>query len=545
MAGHDRDRAALLPRIIIFTVLALLVVLAPFACAKATPTPTGSQYDRPSGTGLSSEDSGNAYPTPTPAPRPTSTPRPGAVPTPTPAPGAGSGAEDEMHTVPTAYEPGSGILTQRIIVRTVDMVLMVRSIPEAIEGIGGLAVEMGGWVVSSNLSLKSYGTVYVRVPAERLDEALGLIRGYARRVESENSTSEDFTDEYVDTQARVRNLQATETALIGFLEKAETVEDALKVQAELTKIQEEIERLQGRLGFLDQASAFSLVRAELRLVPSEMQVDAGQDITVREGDRVHFRAYFTPPGDISDFTFEWDFGDATPLSTGARTALDVDGARRVTSTVTHTYNDRSDSPYIVTVKVTGSGEAGAAEGEDTLIATVVKLDPISVYAGQDMKSFAGEEVVFDASFTRPTGLQDFKYEWSFGDGSAPVTGDVAGDSTRTTATHVYPDYRPAPFTATLTITANSDAGTIEAADTLQVTLDQTGGYAGSWSPSNTFKSAVRALTVTGQAFGRIGIWLVILSPVWAGVVVIGIAVSRRGRSRVKKLLGREDDFMDR
>jgi hypothetical protein len=115
---------------------------------------------------------------------------------------------------------------ERIIVRTVDATLVVDDVPQAMDGIVAIARQMRGWVVSSNLSRKHAGSIAVRVPAERLDEAISRLRDLAVKVESLNSTSQDFTDEYSDTQARVRNLQATENALIGFLAKAQNVEPA-------------------------------------------------------------------------------------------------------------------------------------------------------------------------------------------------------------------------------------------------------------------------------------------------------------------------------
>ena len=511
----------------ILLILVAVLILACFACAKAEPTPT------PRG----------SYDTATPVPGATPTPRPTPWPTGPPEKANGAGDESEQGSIqPASYEPGSGTPTGRIIVRTVDTTLVVGDVSWAIENIGSLAVQMGGWVVSTNQLYKHSGAISIRVPAERLDEALRYLRDLATKVESEISTSQDFTDEYMDTQARVRNLQATEEALIGFLDKAENVEEALKVQVELTKVQEDIEKLQGRLGFLEQSSAFSLIQIELKLASMDMQVDGGPDLTVKEGSSVSFRASFVPPEGITDFKFEWDFGDGSGPSTGTRTAPELDGISRITSTVTHSYNDSRDSPFIVTVSITGSGDAGVAEGEDTLIATVVTMDPIEVYAGQDMSVVEGETVTFDGSFTRPEGLTDFQFRWEFGDGSAPVTGSVSEDGTNATATHMYSNYRPTAFNATLTITADSEAGPIEASGTISVTVDKAGAWAGPWSPSNTFKSAVRALTATGQVIGRAAIWLAILSPIWGGVLFVVVFLSRRRRARLKRMIMGDDDF---
>lgn len=515
----------------LLVIFAVTLVLGVFACAKAIPTPTPrSAYD-------------GGFSTPTPRPYPISTPMPKPTPTPTLAsPGGlngGNGQADEGDYVSVAYEVGSE--TGRIIVRTVDTTLVVNDVAGAMDSMSALAVQMGGWVVSSDRQHMHSGEISIRVPAERLDETLDILKDMAVKVKSEFSTSQDFTDEYYDTEARVRNLQATEQALIGFLDKAENVEEALQVQEQVTKVQEDIEKLQGRLGYIEQSAAYSLVNIYLGLVPFDMHVDVGPDLIVSEGVTISFRASFVPPEGIDDFEFAWDFGDGSSLRSGTRTAPEVNGSSRTTSTVTYAYSSNTDSPFIVNVNVSGTGDAGAAEGADTLIVEVIEIDPIEVYAGADQSAVEGQEVSFSGSFTRPDGLRDFSFSWDFGDGSAPVTGDLSGEGTEATATHVYPNHRPEEFHATLTIMAESEAGTVEASDTLSATVRDAGTWSGSWSPLNTFKGAVRALSATGRVLGNIAIWLAILIPVWGGILFVFFFLVRRRRRWLRKIFLGEDD----
>ena len=48
-----------------------------------------------------------------------------------------------------------------------------------------------------------------------------------------------------------------------------------------------------------------------------------------------------------------------------------------------------------------------------------------MFAGTEKTVEEGEEAEFSGSFTRPEGVSDLKFTWTFGDGSATVTGDVA------------------------------------------------------------------------------------------------------------------------
>ena len=82
------------------------------------------------------------------------------------------------------------------------------------------------------------------------------------RVESERSFAQDVTEEYVDLQCRLKSLQNTEEQYLNLLLRAETVEDTLMVQRELSSVQSQIEQLKGRMNYLEHTSATSLINVE-------------------------------------------------------------------------------------------------------------------------------------------------------------------------------------------------------------------------------------------------------------------------------------------
>lgn len=161
---------------------------------------------------------------------------------------------------------------QRIILRNASLTITVDDPIAKIDDIMDMANAMGGWVISSNT--RSYnnsagaevtsGNVAVRVPAERLDEALERIKSSTLEVGAESITGQDVTQEYVDISSRLSNLKASETQLQAIMQTAETVEDVLAVQHELTNVRSEIEILQGRINFFDESAAFSSIRVEVR-----------------------------------------------------------------------------------------------------------------------------------------------------------------------------------------------------------------------------------------------------------------------------------------
>ena len=279
-------------------------------------------------------------------------------------------------------QPAQLVSQRRIIIRTVNMSIVVDQIQAAIDDIARIADEVGGWMVSRDRSLKHAGSVSVRVPASDLDSVVETLRQLAYDVESEISTSQDVTDEYFDLQSRLKNQLATEAALIRLLDRAENVEHALAVQRELSSVQENVERLLGRIKLLEETSAYSLITVSLKLAPVDMTIDAGPDQSVAVHTPARFKAAFTPPEGMDQHNIVWDFGDGSEPVFISRSAPTTDEGERVTATVTHSYDDPKDSPFIAQIRISSFGESGVAEGEDTLIVTVSETPIIEVFAGE-------------------------------------------------------------------------------------------------------------------------------------------------------------------
>ncbi len=118
---------------------------------------------------------------------------------------------------------------------------------EALNGyVSGSEVWREGELLRARLTL--------RVPSKSLTPALAAIRNAARRVENETMSSEDVTQEYVDLEARLRNLEATELELRELLktvrQNARKAAEILEVHQQLTQIRGEIEQIKGRIQHL-------------------------------------------------------------------------------------------------------------------------------------------------------------------------------------------------------------------------------------------------------------------------------------------------------
>ena len=471
-----------------------------------------------------------AAPAPAPTMAPTAAPAPAVY-------GAGEGEAGDSLKVQASPQTQT-----RVIVHTAYMSLVVGQIAASVDWIAGLAQALGGWVVSSDRTSMHGGAISIRVPAATLEEALAQLEGMAVEVESRMVTSQDVTDQYVDYQSRLASMKATEQRLLSFLNSATEVEDALEVHKELAELQVQIEEIQGRLNFLTQTAAFSLIDVSLKLTPQIVQVDAGEDVGVKVGRPARFRASFVPPAGIDEYEFIWDFGDGT-TTRGNGTILRPDG-RRVTATVNHVYQDDGDSPYIARIELSGFGESGVAEGEDAIEVSVSEVPSIEVFAeGQTVEE--GQEVEYTASFLRPEELWDYTYKWDFGDGSPTVTGMPEEGSTRLSVRHAYADYRPGGYEGEVTVSAMSDGGEVTGTAVYWVGVTESKGLiVGGWEVGDTAKSAVRALSAVARVAVMALIWLLIFSPVIAivaGIVYVIRRIDRKYRPVRKSASARESD----
>ncbi len=149
--------------------------------------------------------------------------------------------------------------------------------------ISDLAKEMGGFVVSSNMYQNTsstgkqvpQGSIVIRVPSEKLDEALAKIKAGAVDVPSENRSGQDVTSQYVDLQAQLTAKQAAEKKLLEIMDKATRAEDVLAIYMQVQTVQTEIEQLKGQIKYLEELAALSAISVQLIAEESTQPIVVG------------------------------------------------------------------------------------------------------------------------------------------------------------------------------------------------------------------------------------------------------------------------------
>ena len=167
--------------------------------------------------------------------------------------------------------------SERIVIKDANLEIVVNAPDESMETIGRMAEEMGGFIVSANLYMAQLSdgqefpraSITIRVPADRLNEALALIESESDRLPlSKNINSQDVTSDYTDLQSRLRNLEAAEAQLMEIMASANKTEDVLNVFDQLTRVREQIEVIKGQIKYYEESAKLSAIRVEL--IPNEV-----------------------------------------------------------------------------------------------------------------------------------------------------------------------------------------------------------------------------------------------------------------------------------
>jgi hypothetical protein len=160
---------------------------------------------------------------------------------------------------------------ERKIIKNATLALDVAQPSDAQQKITAIAEAKGGFVVSTDARQQSGDenaagltvTVVARVPAAQFEATLTAIRATAIRVREEKQTGQDVTEEFIDLDARLKAQQALEAQFMEIMKQAKTVTEALEVQRELATVRGEIERIQGRLRFLQNQADLSSITVTL------------------------------------------------------------------------------------------------------------------------------------------------------------------------------------------------------------------------------------------------------------------------------------------
>jgi hypothetical protein len=160
--------------------------------------------------------------------------------------------------------------SNRMIVKNADLRLMVEQTDVAIDRATQIIGDAGGYIVSSRVWYQDYygnnlkyASITIGVPVTEFENVLSRLRKLAVNVMDENATGSDVTDQYVDLQSQLVNLEATRARIQDFLKDAKTVDEALRINQELANIEGQIEQIKGQMNYLNDRSAYSTITVNI------------------------------------------------------------------------------------------------------------------------------------------------------------------------------------------------------------------------------------------------------------------------------------------
>jgi hypothetical protein len=148
-----------------------------------------------------------------------------------------------------------------MVIRTGQAFIEVEKLDPAILRIRQLAAQVGGYIANSSMSggrdQTRQASFEIKIPSPKYDDAVGSLSSIGK-VETVNSTAEDVGEEFVDVTARVTNSRRLEERLLNLLSnRTGKLDEVLRVERELARVREEIERYEGRLRYLSSRVAMS------------------------------------------------------------------------------------------------------------------------------------------------------------------------------------------------------------------------------------------------------------------------------------------------
>jgi hypothetical protein len=172
--------------------------------------------------------------------------------------------------------------SNHMIIKNADVRLQVEDTDVAIDRATQAIGDLGGYMISSRVWYQDYydgietknykyATISIGIPVDQFERLLTRLRGLSVKVLDETASGEDVTNQFVDLQSQVTNLEATRDRIKSFLEQAQTVDEALRINQELSNVENQIESLKGQMNYLQDRSAFSTITVNFEPVLPEMK----------------------------------------------------------------------------------------------------------------------------------------------------------------------------------------------------------------------------------------------------------------------------------
>ncbi|MDA8228103.1 MAG: DUF4349 domain-containing protein [Desulfitobacterium hafniense] len=153
--------------------------------------------------------------------------------------------------------------------------LQVEKVENSIERLKQEVTKLGGYIVESQQygdTKNPSGNIVIKIPADKY-EGVRAILPELGKILTQTSRANDITNQYYDTETRLRNWEAQEKRYLEILAQAKTVEDVMKVEGALGNIRMQIEQLKGQIKLWNHEIAYSTIQINLTTKPLPVNIN--------------------------------------------------------------------------------------------------------------------------------------------------------------------------------------------------------------------------------------------------------------------------------
>ena len=177
------------------------------------------------------------------------------------------------------------MVVDRKVIRQASLQLHASDTRATFDEIVRLTESVGGFVANANVfpfegeDAQPDVSMTLRIPAGQLTSVMTTIKGSVDEVVAESQSAQDVTEQFVDLEARLRNLEALEVEIRALLEDVRKQPDAdpvklLTVFNELFSVRGQIEQIQGQINYLSDLTAMATLDVQVSQTPLDVPIVA-------------------------------------------------------------------------------------------------------------------------------------------------------------------------------------------------------------------------------------------------------------------------------
>lgn len=155
---------------------------------------------------------------------------------------------------------------QRMLIKQAQMTVEVEDVASSSKSAVDTTTRLGGFVEKATADGDAHSVLKLRVPAAELDNAMNAFAKMGKERERKVSVV-DVTDSVIDLEAKLKNDLALRDRLRDLIRQAKQMKDILDLETQLTRVQTEVDSLEGRL---------KEIRGEVAMSALELTIDRRQ-----------------------------------------------------------------------------------------------------------------------------------------------------------------------------------------------------------------------------------------------------------------------------